>query len=92
MNKTVEAVWTDLINRAEKEPLPAPGCISGEFDCLYDNVTASQIREWAQQWLFFPVSTFPTLVSAIYVSIIQIICEQRDVSHGPRQLGQASAD
>jgi pimeloyl-ACP methyl ester carboxylesterase len=66
-NKTIEAVWTDLLARAEASPLPAPKC-TPEI-CVNDNVTAQEFRNAARNALYKPFNTesgFATLAAGIY--------------------------
>ena len=44
-NRTIEAVWTDLLTRAEASPLPAPRCTTKTY--VNDNVTAQEFRNVA---------------------------------------------
>ena len=66
-NKTIEAVWTDLLARVEASPLPAPRCVPGK--CVNDIVTAKELRNFARSALYKPHSTesgFATLAVGIY--------------------------
>ena len=65
-NKTVEAIWTDLMDRAEKAPIPASSCASAALECLYQDASAVQIRQGTLSQLYQPYSTASELASSLY--------------------------
>ena len=65
-NKTVEASWMDLKDRAEKARIPAPSCASGAKECLHQDVSAIQISQATLGMLYHPYATAPELAAGLY--------------------------
>ena len=40
------------MDRAERAPIPAPGCSTGVYECLQNDATATQIRQGTLSWLY----------------------------------------
>lgn len=66
-NETIKAIWTDLLNRAERKPIPAPSCSKPGVECTYEDVTAVEIRQAVLSKLYFPYTLDAALVAnALY--------------------------
>lgn len=68
--QTVEAIWTNLLDRAEVDTVPASSCLNGTSACLIQNWTANNIRQATLQAFYKPFQkqnfNFAGLASAVY--------------------------
>ena len=64
-NKTMDEVWMDLMDTAERSPVPAPACQGGTAPCASPDFTADEMRTAALNLLYQPSTHFPLLAQAI---------------------------
>lgn len=65
-NQTPEEIWTQLLTRARKSPIPALVCQTNGTQCVIPTVTDEQLIKIAWGNLYNPVVQFPFLAQGIY--------------------------
>lgn len=64
--KPLPDIWDEMIDKANKSPIPGKKCGNPEYDCPYDNANGNDIRSGAHQLLYSQNETFPELAGAFY--------------------------
>lgn len=69
-NKPLPEIWDDMIERAEKSPIPGKQCGS-TLDCAHNTAKPGDIRQGGQQLLYSQNYTFPILAEAFEQAAFQ---------------------